>query len=123
MQPVGKASHLPPVLTPETATHDLNAGAEASPYPKPYRDPSVTCDVVQDCYQHVWGGYLALTRHFEATGDAAQAAIYNEKFHHFCRFELDLWKLSDDEMWRHQEEILPPLIKELHALEKQHLGD
>lgn len=98
------------------------AADDASRYPKPFRDPSVTCDVVHDCYQHVWGGYLALARHFEAVGEAAQAAIYNEKFHHFCRFELDLWQLSDDEQWRHHEEFLPPLIRELHALTKQHLG-
>ena len=99
------------------------AADDASRYPKPYRDPSVTCDVVHDCYQHVWGGYLALARHFEAAGDAEQAAIYHEKYWSTIRFELDLWKLSDDEMWRHHEEVLPPLIQELHALEKQHLGD
>lgn len=107
-----------PCLPPEADTPE----ADASHYPKPYRDPSVTCDVVHDLYQHVWGGYLALADHFEATGDAEQAAIYNEKYRSTVRFELDLWKLSDDEMWRHQEEVLPPLIKELHALEKQHLG-
>ena len=106
----------------ETTTTEAPAAKDTSRYPKPYRDPSVTCDVVHDCYQHVWGGYLALARHFEAAGDAEQAAIYNERFHHFCRFELDLWKLSNDEKWRHQEEVLPPLIKELHALEKEFLG-
>ena len=111
-----------PQATAHADTILATAADDASRYPKPYRDPSVTCDVVHDCYQHVWGGYLALARHFEAVGDAEQAAIYNEKFHHFCRFELDLWKLSDDEMWKHHEEVLPPLIQKLHALEKEFLG-
>lgn len=64
-------------------TLDASADADASHYPQPYRDASVTCDVVHDCYQHVWGGYLALAKHFEVTGDTEQAAIYHERFHHF----------------------------------------
>ena len=103
-------------------TPDASTEADASRYPKPYRDPSVTCDVVHDCYQHLFGSYLALTRHFKAAGDAEQAAIYEAKFHHFCRFELELWRLSDDEMRRHEEEVLPPLIQEMRAARRQHLG-
>ena len=61
-----------------TTSTDTPDAADPARYPKPFRDPSVTCDVVHDCYQHLFGSYLALTRHFEAAGDAEQAAIYNE---------------------------------------------
>ena len=96
--------------------------ADLSLYPKPYRDPALICELVHSGYQHLWGGYLALARHFEATGDTRQAAIYREKYDRTAAFELDLWKLSDDEQQRHDAEVLPPLIEELHALQKQFLG-
>lgn len=102
--------------SPSTA----EAGAPLAP--RPYHDPVVTFDVVHDCYQHVWGGYLSLARHFEAAGDAEQAALYDEKFHHFNRVEMELWKLGDEEMWRQKTEVLPPLIKEMHAVRMQFLG-
>ena len=111
------------MTTTETATLTTGApAADASRYPKPYRDPAMTCEVVHSSYQHLFGGYLALARHFEEAKDAVNGPLYREKFQSTLRFELDLWKLNDDEKWKHETEILPLLIKEMHALRKQHLG-
>ena len=99
-----------------------DAPADASHFPKPYRDPAMTAEIVHSSYQHLFGGYLALADHFEATGDTEQAAIYNEKYASTLRFELNLYKLSDEEKHRQDTEVLPPLLTELHALTKKHLG-
>ena len=84
----------------DPADTPLGTVADATLSPRPCRDPLVICDVTHSLYQHVWGGYLALARHFEAADDTEQAAIYNGKFRHFCRFELDLWQLGEDEARR-----------------------
>lgn len=111
--------------------------ASASPGTSPLPDTPIVielgnlppnCDVpmlieeIEDSYRHLWGSYLALARHFEASGDAGQAAIYNEKFDHFCRLEMDLYLLSPHAWWTHKTELLPPLIKEMRAERMQFLG-
>ncbi len=88
----------------------------------PNCDVPMLIEEIEDGYRHLWGSYLALARHFEASGDAKQAAIYNEKFHHFCRFEMDLCLLSPQEWWTHKTEVLPPLIKEMRVVREQVLG-
>ena len=86
------------------------------------------CDVpmlieeIEDRYRHLWGSYLALARHFEKHGPPEEATRYNEKFHHFCQFEMNLYLLSVEEWWRHKTEVLPPLLKEMRSVRQQILG-
>ena len=90
--------------------------------PQPDKDVAMTYEVVESSYRHLWGGYLALARHFEKHGPQEEAARYNEKYWATTKFELELYKLTPAELWTHKTEVLPPLIAEVHALEKKYLG-
>ena len=90
--------------------------------PQPDKDVAMTYEVVESSYRHLWGGYLALARHFEEHGPEEEAARYNEKYWATTKFELELYKLTPAELWTHKTEVLPPLIAEVHALEKKYLG-
>lgn len=89
---------------------------------QPDRDVAMTYEVVEEGYRHLFGSYLALARHFKEHGPQEDADRYNGLFSKYHREELELYRLTDAELWTHKTEVLPPLIAQVHALRKQHLG-
>ncbi len=109
-----------PMTSPAPDTPDANA---VRPGKLPYHcDVPMLIEEIEDGYRHVWGNYLALARHFEQHGPEEEAARYNEKYKALFQVESDLWKFSPEQWWTLKTEVLPPLIAEVRALTKKHLG-
>ena len=82
----------------------------------------MTYEVVEDSYRHLFGAYLSLARHFEEHGPQEDADRYHALFSKYHEEEMELYRLTPAELWTHKTEVLPPLIAEVHALQKKYLG-
>lgn len=109
-------------MTTLTEPAPTTATAAQTTKPQPDKDVAMTYEVVESGYRHLFSNYLALSRHFKEHGPQEDATRYHELFSKYHQEELELYRLTPAELWKHKTEVLPPLIAEAHALRKKHLG-
>lgn len=110
-------------MTTITQPPPATATAAAPPAkPQPDKDVAMTYELVENGYRHLFGAYLSLARHFKKHGPQEDADRYQAQFRKYHQEEMELYRLTPTELWTHKTEVLPPLIEEVHALQKKHLG-